>query len=109
METFEIHTNWTNTVHEVHRISLEELREARYRVLLKAVFRDPDRLKPGQTRQALTEQAAREFAGLALRLREGAMNRSVWRTSSTGSSSACSRRMWACYPAKCFSGCSSKA
>lgn len=69
METFEIHTNWTNTVHEVHRIGLEELREAHYRALLKAVFSDPDRLKPGQTRQALTEQAAREFAGLALRLR----------------------------------------
>lgn len=69
METFEIHTNWTNTVHEVHRISLEELREAHYRAQLKAVFSDPERLKPGQTRQALTEQAAREFAGLALRLR----------------------------------------
>lgn len=69
METFEIHTNWTNTVHEVHRISLDELREAHYRDQLKAVFSDPERLKPGQTRQALTEQAAREFAGLALRLR----------------------------------------
>ena len=69
METFEIHTNWTNTVHQVHRIGLEELREAHYRSLLKAVFSDPDRLKPGQTRQALTEEAAREFAGLAQRLR----------------------------------------
>lgn len=69
METFEIHTNWTNTVHEVHRVSLEELREAHYRSLLKAVFSDPERLKPGQTRQALTEEAAREFAGLAQRLR----------------------------------------
>lgn len=70
METFEIHTNWTNTVHEVHRIGIEELREAHYRAQLKAVFSDPERLKPGQTRQALTEQAAREFAGLALRLRD---------------------------------------
>ena len=69
METFEIHTNWTNTVHEVHRIGIEELREAHFRAQLKAVFSDPERLKPGQTRQALTEQAAREFAGLALRLR----------------------------------------
>jgi hypothetical protein len=69
METFEIHTNWTNTVHEVHRIGIDELREAHYRAQLKAVFSDPERLKPGQTRQALTEQAAREFAGLALRLR----------------------------------------
>ena len=69
VETIEIHTNWTNTVHEVHRIGLEELREAAARAKLKAVFTDPERLKPGQTRQALTEKAAREFAGLALRLR----------------------------------------
>lgn len=69
METFEVHTNWTNTVHQVHRIGIEELREAHYRAQLKAVFSDPERLKPGQTRQSLTEQAAREFAGLALRLR----------------------------------------
>ena len=46
-----------------------ELREAPYRDLLKAVFSEPERLKPGQTRQALTEKAAREFAGLAQRLR----------------------------------------
>lgn len=77
METFEIHTNWTNTVHEVHRIGIEELREAHYRAKLKAVFSDPDRLKPGQTRQALTEKAAREFAGLALRLRARGHNPQV--------------------------------
>ena len=69
VETIEIHTNWTNTVHEVRRIALEELREATARATLKAAFTDPERLKPGQTRQALTEKAAREFAGLALRLR----------------------------------------
>ena len=69
VETIEIHTNWTNTVHEVRRIGLEELREPAARATLKAVFTDPERLKPGQTRQALTEKAAREFAGLALRLR----------------------------------------
>ena len=69
METFEVHTNWTNTVHQVHRIGLEGLREAHYRSLLKSVFSDPERLKPGQTRQALTEEAAKEFAGLAQRLR----------------------------------------
>ena len=70
VETIEIHTNWTNTVHEVRRIGLEELREATARATLKAVFTDPERLKPGQTRQALTEKAACEFAGLALRLRK---------------------------------------
>lgn len=69
METIEIHTNWTNTVHQVYRIGIEDLREAHHRATLKAVFSDPEKLKPGQTRQGLTEKAAREFAGLALRLR----------------------------------------
>ncbi|MGF7206714.1 hypothetical protein GGE65_001275 [Skermanella aerolata] len=69
METIEIHTNWTNTVRVIHRIGIEELREAAHRATLKAVFSDPEKLKPGQTRQGLTEKAAKEFAGLALRLR----------------------------------------
>lgn len=69
MASFEIHTNWTNTVHEVHRITLDELRDAAVRRKLKAVFSDPDQLKPGRTRQTLTEEVAKEFAGLAQRLR----------------------------------------
>ncbi|QQP88766.1 class I SAM-dependent DNA methyltransferase [Skermanella sp. TT6] len=69
METIEIHTNWTNTVHQIYRIGIEDLREAHHRATLKAVFSDPEKLKPGQTRQGLTEKAAKEFAGLALRLR----------------------------------------
>ena len=37
---------------------------------LKWVLSDPERLKPSKTRQALTEQAAAEFAKLAQRPRE---------------------------------------
>ena len=37
--------------------------------LLKWVFSDPERLKPGKTRQLLTEEAAEQFASLAQRLR----------------------------------------
>ncbi len=69
MATFEIHTNWTNTVREIHKITLDELRDAAVRRKLKAVFTDPDQLKPGRTRQTLTEEVAKEFAGLAQRLR----------------------------------------
>lgn len=69
METIEIHTNWTNTVHQVHRIGYEDLREAHHRATLKAVFSGSEKLKPGETRQGLTEKAAKEFAGLAQRLR----------------------------------------
>ena len=37
--------------------------------VLKSVFSDPERLRPGKTRAALTAQAAAEFAELAGRLR----------------------------------------
>lgn len=69
-DRFIITTNFTNTVQERHELTLEDLRDADKRALLKAVFSDPERLKPGKTRQALTEQAAGEFAALAKRLRE---------------------------------------
>jgi type II restriction/modification system DNA methylase subunit YeeA len=46
------------------------LRDANVRQKLKWVFSDPERFKPGKTRQALTEEAAAEFAKLAQRLRD---------------------------------------
>ena len=67
---FRIHTNWTNTVQQVYEIGLGELGDPEKRQLLKWVFSDPERLKPGKTRQALTEEAAERFATLARRLRE---------------------------------------
>jgi len=70
MERILVHTNWTNTVRHTYEFSLEDLGNARRRDLLKAVFSEPDRLKPGRTRQSLTEEAATEFADLARRLRE---------------------------------------
>lgn len=70
LERFRIYTNWTNSVSEVHEFALDDLRDANVRQKLKWVFSDPERLKPGKTRQALTEEAAAEFAKLAQRLRE---------------------------------------
>jgi type II restriction/modification system DNA methylase subunit YeeA len=70
MDRFRIHTNWTNSISQVHSFALEELRDAKVRERLKWVFTDPERLKPGKTRQALTEEAAAEFAKLAQRLRD---------------------------------------
>ena len=70
METVQIHTNWTNTVHEVYELTLDDLRDWRKRRWLKWVLADPEQLKPGRTRQGLTEDAAGEFAGLAKRLRD---------------------------------------
>ena len=68
---FRIHTNWTNSVSTVHDFTLYELDDPATRNLLKWAFSDPERLRPEQTRQALTEQAAATFAELAQGLREG--------------------------------------
>ena len=72
MYQIELHTNWTNTVQEVHRLRLEELADARLRQKLKWAFSDSDvnELKPGQTREALTKEVAQEFVTLAQNLRE---------------------------------------
>lgn len=70
MERFIIHTNWTNTVEDIHEIALEELLDGRRRQLLEHAFRDPEQLKPRRTRQHLTEEVAATFARLAQHLRE---------------------------------------
>lgn len=69
MDRIRIHTNWTNTVQQVHHISLDDLLDASKRDLLRACFNDPEKLKPSKTRQLLTEEAAQRFATLAQRLR----------------------------------------
>ncbi|QHP69828.1 class I SAM-dependent DNA methyltransferase [Bradyrhizobium sp. LCT2] len=70
MDRFEIHTNWTNSVSAVHEFGLDDLRDPNVRQKLKSVFSDPEQLRPGKTRQTLTEEAAAEFAKLAQRLRD---------------------------------------
>ena len=70
MARFRIRTNWTNSVSRTHEFELEELVDAATRDKLKWAMSDPERLKPGETRQALTERAAATFASLAQSLRE---------------------------------------
>jgi type II restriction/modification system DNA methylase subunit YeeA len=69
MDRFRIHTNWTNTVQDTYEFTLDDLYESDQRQRLKWVFSDPERLKPGKTRQMLTEEAAEQFASLAQGLR----------------------------------------
>jgi hypothetical protein len=69
LDRFRIRTNWTNSISVAHEFALDDLRDAAVRQKLKWVLSDPERLRPGKTRQALTEQAAAEFAKLAQRLR----------------------------------------
>ena len=69
MDRFRIHTNWTNTVQEVHEFAVDDLIDAGKRDLLRNAFRNPEALKPAKTRAMLTEEAAQEFSTLAQRLR----------------------------------------
>lgn len=68
LDRFVVQTNWTNTVSEKREFSLVDLKDAEVRQFLKNVMAAPERLKPGVTRQDLTEAAAAEFAALAGRL-----------------------------------------
>ena len=70
MARFRIRTHWTNSVSETHEFTLDDLAEAAVRDKLKWAMSDPERLRPGESRQALTERAAATFALLAGALRE---------------------------------------
>ncbi len=70
MARFRIRTNWTNTVSETHEFTLDDLADAATRDMLKWAMSEPERLRPGETRQTVTERAATTFATLAQALRE---------------------------------------
>jgi predicted RecB family nuclease/type II restriction/modification system DNA methylase subunit YeeA len=71
LDRFEVHTNFTNTTKQVYRFSLEDLARAPQEPLriLRAVLSEPFALRPGETREELTERAAGDFAALAQALR----------------------------------------
>ena len=69
MRRFRIRTNWTNSVSKTHEFGLDDLVDAAVRDKLKWAMSDPERLRPGETRQTLTERAAKTFAELAQSLR----------------------------------------
>ena len=64
-----VHTNFTNTVSARHEIALAQLGEPRNIEILRAVFLDPEKLRPGQTSESVTQIAAQQFAGIAESMR----------------------------------------
>ena len=70
MLRFRIRTNWTNSVSKTITVELDDLADAASRDKLKWVFSDPERLRPSETRQSLTEEAAKSFAMVAQALRQ---------------------------------------
>lgn len=69
LQTIEIHTNFTNTVKEVHRFTIEDLVKPEVLRKVWAMFHNPDELRPGIKRSDITKEAAEKFADLAWALR----------------------------------------
>lgn len=65
-----IHTAFTGYPDEPREIRIEELVDDSQRQVLKWVFTDPLKLRPEKSTAAVTEEAARRFAGLADDLRQ---------------------------------------
>jgi len=70
METVEIHTNFSNTVNAVYRLTLDDLADPEKWELLRRAFLEPERLQPSRTREAVTQTAATLLGGLAHQLRQ---------------------------------------
>lgn len=70
LDRIEIHTNWTNTVHQAYRMSLEDLAVPENVQRLRWLFTEPERLRPDVTTEQVTKDAAERFAKLAQRLRD---------------------------------------
>lgn len=67
-DRFIIRTAWTNTVPKVYEIELDELAIPEKRDILRAVFHDPEKLRPKETRAGVTKEAADKFSTIALRM-----------------------------------------
>jgi hypothetical protein len=68
-ERFEVHTNFTGTVKKVYSFTNAELPQEENLSVLRALFTDPDSLRPGRTTQSITEEVAGKFALVADGLR----------------------------------------
>jgi type II restriction/modification system DNA methylase subunit YeeA len=65
LDRFEVHTNFTGTAKKVHAFDLDGLADPANLGVLRNVFKDPEKLKPGKTQAAITEEVAGQFARLA--------------------------------------------
>ncbi len=70
MERILIHTNFTNTVKQIHEITLDDLLTPEGMEKLRALFYKPEQFRAAQSTEHVTQEAAREFARLADQLRK---------------------------------------
>jgi len=64
-QRYEVHTNYHRTVKRVYRFTNAELPRHENLRVLRALFTDPDSLRPNRTVEGVTEEAASKFARLA--------------------------------------------
>lgn len=72
LDRFVIRTNFTQTLRRAYSFTLEDMRDrpAEPLRILRALFENPDALRPGRTRVRLAEEAAAPFAALTQQLRD---------------------------------------
>jgi hypothetical protein len=70
LDRIEVHTNFTSTKPQQFIIPLAQLDTPRHLEILRAVFHEPDKLKPGVPSAAITEEAAAKLGSLADTLRQ---------------------------------------
>ena len=66
----EIHVNFTDAPPKVHRVALGEISSVRGLEVLRCLFFEPDKLRPGATNRAITEEAASRLGHIAESLRQ---------------------------------------
>ncbi|MDD5706662.1 MAG: class I SAM-dependent DNA methyltransferase [Kiritimatiellae bacterium] len=72
-----VHTNFTGTASATNDIALDRLGEPRNLEVLRAIFHDPEKLRPGRTSEAITQDAAEQFAGIAESMRKRGLDSAV--------------------------------
>jgi len=65
LDRFEIHTNFTAKPAVLHAFNLDELAEPKNLDILRKLFTDPNALEPSETTEAITQDVAERFSGLA--------------------------------------------
>ena len=70
LDRFQIHTNFTGTAKQVHSFDLSGLAQPANLDILRKLFTEPETLRPGQTSEGMTKQAAEQFGQLADGMRE---------------------------------------
>jgi type II restriction/modification system DNA methylase subunit YeeA len=69
MDRIVIHTNFTATAPQVHDIPLSELDTPRNIEIMRRLFHEPEKLRPGVTSEAITTEVAKRLGDIAGALR----------------------------------------